>query len=306
MEGYVLSVLAIAGIYAMLAVSYDLAFGHAGMFSVAHGAFFGIGAYAGALAMTGPGLPFPIALVIGAAAAGLIAAAIALPASRLEGDYLIVGSLAFAVICHELMLNLTSVTRGPMGIPGIPPPSLFGIEFDTPWRQLVVIYAVLALILLMSWRIASSPYGRVLRAMKDDPVALEAAGRSVVRRKFEVLTVSAAMAGAAGVTYASYVAFIDPESFVARTSFVIIVATVLGGAGTVWGPAIGAFVIWCVPEALRFAGIPPDLRGPLNEIAYASLLILIVLLRPEGIAGRRRLRTRPPEAREPAPGIQPN
>ncbi|WP_270933458.1 branched-chain amino acid ABC transporter permease [Falsiroseomonas oryzae] len=292
MEAYILAVLAMAGIYAMLAVSYDLAFGYAGLFSVAHGAFFGIGAYAGALSMLNLGLPFPLALLAGAAAAGLVAAAIALPASRLEGDYLIVGSLAFAVICHELMLNLTEVTRGPMGIPGIPPPSLFGFDFDTPWLQLLVILAVLAVIGLVAWRIAASPYGRVLRALKDDPTALEAAGKSVRRRKLEILTVSAAMAGAAGVTYASYVAFIDPESFIARTSFVIIVATVLGGAGTLWGPAIGALVIWCVPEALRFAGIPATLRGPLNEIVYAALLILIVMLRPEGIAGRRRLRTR--------------
>lgn len=292
MEAYILAVLAMAGIYAMLAVSYDLAFGHAGMFSVAHGAFFGIGAYAGALAMLGPGLPFPLALLVGAAAAGLVAAVIALPASRLEGDYLIVGSLAFAVIAHELMLNLTGITRGPMGLPGIPPPAFLGIAFDTPWRLLLVIYAVLALIGLVAWRVAFSPYGRVLRALKDDPVALEAAGKSVTRRKLEVLTLSAAMAGAAGVTYAAYVNFIDPESFIVRTSFVIIVATVLGGAGTLWGPAIGAFVIWCVPEALRFTGIPPTLRGPLNEIIYASLLILIVLLRPQGIAGARRLRTR--------------
>ncbi len=293
MEAYLLAVLAMAGIYAMLAVSYDLAFGQAGLFSVAHGAFFGIGAYGGALAMLNWGLPFPLALLLGAAVAGAVAAAVALPASRLEGDYLIVGSLAFAYICHELMLNLTDVTRGPMGIPGIPPASLFGLEASTPLAQLGAILAVLAVIALIAWRIAASPYGRVLRALKDDPVALEAAGKSVRRRKLEILTISAAMAGAAGVSYASYVAFIDPESFLVRVSFVIIVATVLGGAGTIWGPAIGALIIWCVPEALRFAGIPATLRGPLNEIAYAALLILIVFLRPEGIAGRRRLRTRP-------------
>jgi branched-chain amino acid transport system permease protein len=142
-------------------------------------------------------------------------------------------------------------------------------------------------------RIAFSPYGRVLRALKDDPLAVEAAGKSVMRYKIEVMAVSGAMAGAAGTVYAAYVNFIDPESFVLRTSFVILVAAVLGGVGTLWGPCLGALFLWIVPEALRFVGIPSGIRGPLNEIAYGCLLLGVVLLRPEGMIGKRRLVTRP-------------
>lgn len=293
MEVYVLAVLSMAGIYAILSMSYDLTFGFAGMFSVAHGAFFGIGAYGGALAMLSFGLPFPAALLLGAMVAGGVALVVAAPASRLDGDYLVVGSLSFAVICYDLMVNVTEVTRGSMGLPGIPAPSFFGIAFDTPWLLLAVIVTLLAVVAVIAQRIAFSPYGRVLRALKDDPVAVEAAGKSVMRYKIEVMAVSGAMAGAAGVVYAAYVNFIDPESFVLRTSFVILVAAVLGGVGTLWGPCLGALFLWVVPEALRFVGIPSGIRGPLNEIAYGCLLLGVVLLRPEGMIGMRRLVTRP-------------
>jgi ABC-type branched-subunit amino acid transport system permease subunit len=292
MSAYILSVLCMAGIYAILAMSYDLTFGFAGMFSIAHGAFFGIGAYAGALGMLGLHAPFPIALLIGGVMAGLVALVVAVPASRLEGDYLVVGSLAFAVICYDLMINLTDVTRGPMGLPGIPSPSLFGIAFDTPLLLLLVILLVLAIVAVISARVAFSPYGRILRALKDDPVALEASGKSVMRHKVEVLVLGAFLAGVAGTVYAAYVNFIDPESFVLRTSLVILVAAVLGGVGTLWGPCLGALFLWVVPEALRFVGIPSGIRGPLNEIVYGGLLLAVVFLRPQGLVGPRRLRSR--------------
>jgi branched-chain amino acid transport system permease protein len=292
MEAYVLAVLSMAGIYAILAMSYDLTFGFAGMFSVAHGAFFGIGAYGGALSMLTFSVPFPLAVLIGACVSGLVALVVAAPASRLEGDYLVVGSLAFAVICYDLMVNLTDVTRGPMGLPGIPSPSFGGFVFDTPWLLLLVIGGLLGLAGVIATRVAFSPYGRVLRALKDDPVAVEAAGKNVMRYKIETMAVSGAIAGAAGTVYAAYVNFIDPESFVLRTSFVILVATVLGGVGTLWGPCLGALFLWVVPETLRFVGIPSDMRGPVNEIAYGCLLLAVVVLRPEGIIGKRRLVTR--------------
>jgi branched-chain amino acid transport system permease protein len=242
--------------------------------------------------MLGLGVSFVPALLIGGVLAGLVALLVAVPAGRLEGDYLVVGSLAFAVICYDLMINLTDITRGPMGLPGIPSPSILGIAFDTPVLLLFVILAVLAVVALIVARVAFSPYGRILRALKDDPLAVEASGKSVMRHKVEVLALSGFLAGVAGTVYAAYVNFIDPESFVLRTSFVILVATVLGGVGTLWGPCLGALFLWVVPEALRFVGIPSGIRGPLNEIAYGCLLLGIIFLRPQGLVGPRRLRTR--------------
>jgi len=293
MTAYVISVLCMAGIYAILAMSYDLVFGFAGMFSIAHGAFFGIGAYGGALSMLGMGMPFLPALLIGGALAAVVAVLVAIPAGRLEGDYLVVGSLSFAVICYDLMINLTEVTRGPMGLPGIPSPSIFGVAFDTPLMLLLLILCILLIVAVVSARVAFSPYGRILRALKDDPLAVEASGRSVIRHKVEVLVLGAFLAGVAGTVYAAYVNFIDPESFVLRTSFVILVAAVLGGVGTLWGPCLGALFLWVVPEALRFAGIPSTMRGPLNEIVYGCLLLAVVFLRPQGLVGPRRLKSQP-------------
>src|SRR5258708_33076730 len=108
------------------------------------------------------GLPFPVALLLGAALSGGVALLVAAPASRLQGDYLVVGSLAFAVICYDLMMNMTGVTRGPMGLPGSPSPSILGVAFDTPWRLLLVIVLLLILVGAVAGRIAFWRYSRVL------------------------------------------------------------------------------------------------------------------------------------------------
>jgi branched-chain amino acid transport system permease protein len=126
-------------------------------------------------------------------------------------------------------------------------------------------------------RVAFSPHGRILRALKDDPLAVEASGKSVMRHKIEVLVLSGLLVGVAGTVYAAYVNFIDPESFRLRTSFVILVATVgVRRRRHAMGPGLGALFLWVAPEALRFVGIPSGIRGPLNEIIYGCLLLAVI------------------------------
>lgn len=286
MIDYALATAAVIGIYLLLAISYDLVLGYTGMFSAAHGAFFGIGAYAAALTMLHSGLGFmpslPVAFIAGAGAALLVG----WPAARLSGDYLVVASLAFAFIVYQLMLNLTSITRGPMGLPGIPGADLFGYPLTEPWSRTGIIWLVATVGGAVTWRLAYSPFGRMLRAIRDDPVAAAACGKNVVRSKILVFTIAGGLAGVAGALYASYVQFIDPDSFVLDTSFLVVITVVLGGRGTVWGPAVGAVVIWLIPEALRFVNTSPEIKGPLNQVVYALLLILILRFRPQGILGQ--------------------
>lgn len=299
---YALAVAAVIGIYALLAGSYDLVLGYTGMFSVAHGAFFGIGAYASALAMLHSGATFLPALGIAFLAGGLAALIVGWPASRLTGDYLVVASLAFAFIVYQLMLNLTPITRGPMGLPGIPSADLFGYQLTDSWTRTGVIWLVVAASTLLIWRLAYSPFGRALKAIRDDPIAAAACGKSVVRDKVLVFAIAAGLAGVAGALYATYVQFIDPDSFMLDQSFLIVIAVVLGGRGTVWGAFVGAAVIWLIPEALRFVNTAPEIKGPLNQAVYAVLLIVILRFRPQGILGQLGVVRRVPPVTARPPG----
>jgi branched-chain amino acid transport system permease protein len=282
---YALTVLALIGIYAILATSYDLVLGYTGMLSIAHGAFFGIGAYAAALSLLRLGWPFWAALLLAFAAAAVIAALVAGPATRLTGDYLVVASLGFAVVVHRLMLNWTDLTRGTMGLPGIPPPRLFGHVFQSGAERTLVVYAVAAACALVAWRLAASPFGRVLKSIRDDPPAAMACGKNVFAYKVTVLAVASGLAGVAGGVYATYVQFIDPESFVLDASFLVVMTVIFGGRGTFWGGIAGAAAVWILPEALRFLDLPAHMKGAANQIVYAVLLILILLYRPQGLVG---------------------
>jgi branched-chain amino acid transport system permease protein len=282
---YLLTVAAIIGIYIILATSYDLVLGYTGMLSIAHGAFFGLGAYATALIMLRAGASFVPALLFGFAFTAGIAALLGIPATRLTGDYLVVASLGFAVIVFTLLLNMTSITRGSQGLPGIPGPDFFGYQFKGSWARTGAIYATVAICGLVLWRLSYSPFGRVLKSIRDNPIAASACGKNVFAYKVTVFSLTAGLAGVAGGLYATYVGFIDPEAFILDTSFLIVMSVVLGGRGTFWGPLVGAIVIWAIPESLRFLDIPPALKGPLNNIIYALILILIVMFRPQGLLG---------------------
>lgn len=297
MLDYLLAVAAVIGIYVVLATSYDLVLGYTGMFSLAHGAFFGIGAYAAALAMLHGGAAFLAALLIAFVAAGLAASLVGWPASRLTGDYLVVASLAFAFIVYQLMLNLTNITRGPMGLPGIPSADLFGFPLTDPLSRTSIIWVVAAASAVVAWRLGYSPFGRVLKGIRDEAVAAEACGKDVAGYKVLIFAIAGGLAGVAGALYATYVQFIDPDSFLLDTSFLIVIAVVLGGRGTIWGAAVGAAVIWLIPEALRFVNTAPEIKGPLNQVVYAVLLILVLRFRPQGILGHLGL----PRRRDRAP-----
>jgi branched-chain amino acid transport system permease protein len=301
---YLLSVAALIGIYIVLATSYDLVLGYTGMLSIAHGAFYGIGAYATALLLLRLQWSFIPALVAACLLTGGIAALVAIPATRLSGDYLVVASLGFAVITYSLMLNLTDITRGSMGLPGIPGPDILGFPITGSAGRTAVIYGVVALCCLVAWRLGASPFGRVLRAIRDDPIAAEASGKNVFAYKVTVFALTGGLAGVAGGLYATYVRFIDPESFILDASFLILMAVILGGLGTFWGPLLGAAVIWALPETLRFLPLTPTVKGALNQVIYAILLILILLFRPQGLLGslarpRGQRQTDSPSGSEP-------
>lgn len=283
---YLLHILILVAIYSVLAVTLDLLAGRTGLLSVAHAAFYGLGAYTSALLAVHFGLPFVIGMLVGMIVAVLISFVVSLPSLRLRGDYFAIATFGFQMILFSVFNNWMELTRGPMGVPGIPPPVIFGWKVDTHAEFLALASGVAAFAYLVVWRIAGSPFGRVLHAIREDEMFARAQGKNTLYFKATAFAVSAALAAMAGSLYAHYTTYIDPTSFTVMESILIISMVIIGGAGSFWGALIGAVVLVTLPEALRFIGLPSDAAAYLRQIIYGSLLVIMMMFRPRGLMGR--------------------
>lgn len=272
-------------IYAILAISMDLIAGQAGLLSIAQAAFYGIGAYASAFLTLHTNCDFAIALLVGAIFAALTSTILSIPTLRLNQDHFVIGTFAFQMILSSCFSNWTTVTHGALGIRGIPPPTILGYHLHSSAQFLLLALCSLLLVMFVVFRITSSPFGRVLRAIREDEVFTKGLGKNTLYFKVLAFAVSASIAAAAGSLYAHYVTYIDPTSFTVMDSIFIISMVIVGGAGSRWGPLLGALVLVTLPEALRFIGLSGSAAPNLRQIIYGSLLVIMMLFRPRGLAG---------------------
>jgi len=284
---FALHVIIVMGIYAILSVSLNFMFGYAGIISICHGAFFGIGAYAGALISLKLGLPFALEILVASTISGFAGLIITAPTLRLEEDYMSLATYAFGVIIFTVMSNWHSLTRGPLGLPGIPPIQIFSFQFVSLWAYagLVVVFLGITVVCMASW--VRSPFGKVLMAIREDHVAVSAIGKNVAMFKIIATFISAFFAGIAGVLLAHYLTFIDPTSFLINESFLVLGMVIFGGIGTITGPIAGAAILVFIPEALRFVGLPSFYAAHLRQIIFSLLIIVVLLKRKQGLLGKR-------------------
>ncbi len=291
MAAYIAHYLVMVGIYTILAVSLNLLVGYSGIFSLAHAAVYGIGAYASALVALKLGLGFWGGLVVAAAAGACAAALVAIPSLRVAGDYYIVASFGLQVVILTVFMNWTDLTNGHAGLAGIPRPRFFGLVFDNPFKYVGLSLALAALTYAICRRLTDSAFGRTLRAVREDEIAAQAMGKNVVLVKVVITTISSALGALAGSLYAHYITYINPSSFTLDESIFITSLVILGGTERLAGPVVGAFVLLAVPEALKFLAIPDTVAAPTRQILYGGLLILFMFVRPEGILGRARAKS---------------
>ena len=279
----------LGAIYAILGLGLNLVVGFAGLLSVTHAAFFGIGAYATGI-MTGIGDGgFAPSLVAGMVIAGALAWVIGIVSARFRGDYYALVSFGFNVIVYSVLLNWQTLTRGPLGIPGIPKPEFWGIAIRTN-GQFFIFAAIMALAVYGIARyIAASSFGRVLKAIREDEDALRVFGYDVAAYKLWIFVIGGMLAAIAGSLFASYISFIDPSTFTLNESVFLLALIILGGLGSVDGSVLGAVFLIALPEALRFVGFPPDIAAQTRQAAYGALLVLLMLYRPQGMIGEYKL-----------------
>jgi branched-chain amino acid transport system permease protein len=283
---YILHIIILASIYTSLAVSLDLLAGHAGILSIAQAAFCGLGAYTSALLALRFGISFWGGVLGGIVTATLFSYLVSLPSIRLRGDYLIIATFAFQVILFNVLNNWIELTRGPLGITDIPQPVILGLAVQSQAGFVPLAAALAGFTYFVVWRLAKSPFGRVLHAMREDQVLIQSFRKDANRFKVTAFAVSAALAAIAGSLYAHYITYIDPTSFTVMESILILSMVIIGGPGSPWGPLVGAVVLVTLPEALRFIGLPSSVAANLRQIFYGTLLVTMMMFRPRGLVGR--------------------
>jgi branched-chain amino acid transport system permease protein len=284
--GYFLNLLVFIAVFTVLATSLDLLVGQMGLLSIAHSAFYGLGAYTSALLVTRAAAPFVIGVLAGMAVAGLVSSLISLPSLRLHDDHFVIATFGFQVIVFGILNNWMRLTGGPLGISAIPRPVIFGWHVESPLDFVVLATAFAGFGYLIVHLLVSSPFGRVLHVIREDETRARALGKNVIYFKIAAFTVSAALAAMAGGLYAHYITYIDPTSFTVMESILIISMVIVGGPGSLWGPLVGAFVLVTLPEALRFIGLPSASSANLRQIIYGSLLVAMIMFRPRGLVGK--------------------
>ncbi len=286
MVHFIALLLITTGIYAILALGQNLITGYTGMLSLCHAAFFAIGAYTTAIGTTMLGLNYWVTLPFAAVFAGIGGLVIGLPTLRLKGDYLAIATLGFGEIVRQILNNWDSVTRGPNGIFGIPPISLFGFVFNpyAKWAFMVLVWVFVVITYILLKKLTNSRMGMALEAIREDEIAASAMGINVTRYKVIAFVVGAMTAGVAGTLYASFNLTVSPNQFLFMNSIIVLCMVVLGGMGNHIGVLIGAFLVILAQELPRLFNMPPEF----NQIIFGLILVLMIRFRPQGLFPSKR------------------
>lgn len=282
-NGYFLHICIMAAIYICLALSLNLVTGYAGQLVLGIAAFYGIGAYTGALLMLRLEVNFFLALILSAVVTGAFGLLLGMPALRLRGDYLAIVTLGFGEIVRLIFVNWKELTRGPAGLPGIPKPELFGFVITDRVGFYYLALLLAAFTLFFMTRLINSGVGLAMQTVKSDEIAAEAIG--IQPRKFKIMAfvLSSAFAGMIGCFFASYLSYISPSVFVYNTSMTVLMMVVLGGLGSMTGSVLGASILVVLPEILRFLN---DYR----MLIFGALMVVMMIYKPEGFWGAKKRR----------------
>lgn len=275
---YVLQTLTGAWLYAILALSLTLVAGTVGQISLGHAGLLAIGAYASALLALDLNMPVGFAVLSAGVITALLGTALIFPAFRLRGHYVSIATLGIGEIVGLVILNWESLTRGPIGVSGIPPLQLGGLALDSPVGSYWACLAVLVALALLQKRLLGSHLGRTFRAIRDDDVAARAYGISLNRYKGLAFAVGGFAAGISGAITAHLYSYINYETFTSQISILALTMVILGGLGNIAGAIVGAVALVSLPELFRFT-------AEWRMLLYGVVLLLLIRFRPQGVLG---------------------
>ncbi len=282
---FIIHITTLVGIYAIIAMSLNLAMGYTGLVNFGHIGLLGVGAYTSAILTTKFHVPFFEAFLIAGLAAALFGFLLSLPSRKIKDDYFALLTLGFLFVSVAVFVNWTSMTRGTLGIRGIVRPE----GFVEPARFLVLVFLIWIVTFLILRRVVSSPFGRVLEAVRDDELVAQSLGKNIEKAKWIAMSLSGFFVGIAGSLLAHFLRFINPGTFWLDPLVLSVAAVVIGGLASLEGSVLGAILIFSISESLRFVAIPSSMIGPLRVIIFMIVLLAIILWRPKGVLGRADL-----------------
>lgn len=322
---YLTSLSTLALIYGLLALGLNLHYGYTGLLNFGHVAFFAAGAFASALATLPPpgspayleaaaqyqiglGLPFPVGLILAGLAGGLLALLVGVTSIRLSGHYLAIATFALAEIFRTFLSNEEWLTRGQYGISVVPQPlkgSVVPVALY-PYFYLLLSAGVVAVLYWLTNRLTESPFGRVLRGIREDELAARSLGKATPRIKLKAFVLGGILAGVAGGLWTHSIGAVHVGQFVPIVTFLVWLAVLLGGAGNNLGVLVGAFVLIAIRESTRFLDSVPALGDYVADLAalrfvlIGLLLVVVVRFFPDGVVPERRRKAVTPAEREVA------
>jgi branched-chain amino acid transport system permease protein len=284
---YMLRILAMIGIYGLLATGLNIVVGRAGLLDLGYVAFFGLGAYTYAIVASEQfdiHFPFVVALVVSTAVAATAGVLLGIPVLRLRGDYLAIVTLGFGEIVYLVLLNLDrpiNITGGVAGILEVDRPDLFVFTADSLVANYYLILVFLLLSVFAAHRLVASRIGRAWVAIREDEMAASAVGINTTSAKLWAFAIGASFSGFAGPLFAALQGAVFPNTFLFTQSILVLAMVIVGGMGTLWGPLIGAAVMVVLPELFRDV-------GALRFVIVGVIFVVLMIFRPFGILGARR------------------
>ena len=280
---YILHLFILICFYTLLSQSLNLSAGFTGLISLAHAGFYGIGAYTSAILSTQFGFSFLLSIPLAMLISGMIAFIVSLIALRTVEDYFIICTLGIQVILFSIMNNWMELTRGPLGIPGIPSISILGFGLDSKISFLLLSLFFVAIIWFVLRNISKSGFGKTLIAISEDEIYSQSIGKNVYLSKTVSFTLSAMFAAIPGTMYARYISYIDPTSFTVTESIFVFSIVIIGGLGNLTGSFLAAAFLVLLPEALRFIGMPDSIAANMRQIIYGLILVVVMMSGKNGV-----------------------
>ncbi len=292
---YVLDLVVYIGIFGILSLSLNLEFGFAGIANFGKVAFFLVGAYTYAV-LSNLGVPFYVCLAAGAGMAALVGFLVSLPTLKLREDYLAIVVLTTGEILRSVVKSQKEIANGVWGMAVQPAVNTTGLSARAvSLTNILLVYALLAICFLIAQRLSNSPYGRVIRALREDEVAAESLGKNRAQYRGQMLAIGSAMSAIAGGLYAQYIQFIDPYMFMPIITFTVWIMVLLGGPGNNWGALLGAALVQIFDRGANimkdYIHLPID-PSNLQYIVFGILVLLVLFFRPQGLLKETQVKTR--------------
>ena len=276
---YIIAFLTYVFIYIIIVISLNLTFGFTGLVNLGHMVFFGIGAYTSAI-LTLNNVPWHIAIFIAGIIASVLGAMIAAITVRLKGDYFQIVTLGLVFIAIAISRNWISLTRGALGLPGVPD------IMRTNFYYMLFTFAISLLSVLFFYWLVNSQTGKIFQAIRDDEIAALILGKNVYFYKVLSITVSTFFAGIAGSLFVHFINFVDPTIFNLQFFILILAMLIAGGLASIKGSIAGVFVLSVFATSLSFVVVSQALIGAVREMLLMAILILILIFRPRGMFGK--------------------